>query len=67
MVKRIALAVVVAIAVALLCGFVGTLLQATDYELSQAVGNFLKNFSGLIGVLAGVWYYLTRNDTDGRI
>lgn len=67
MVNRVVLAVIIGIAVALGCGFLGTVLQATDQSLAEAVGSFLRAFSVLIGILAGLYWFFSRGGVDGRV
>lgn len=57
MLRRIVLALVVGIAVALVCILGGLILAATDIEVITTVGVFLKRFAGLIGLLAAIWYF----------
>lgn len=59
MISRIVLAVVVGVVVTLVCILVGTLLIALTIPLATAVGGFLKEWSGVIGLLAALWYFFS--------
>lgn len=60
MIRKVILAVIVAVAVTLACILVGTLLQAIHIEVATTVGNFIEKYSAAIGILAGLWYYFTK-------
>lgn len=49
---------VVWVIVALIVGFVGTLLDTVGQPQIDALGVFLKNNAGLIGFLAGAAYFV---------
>lgn len=57
MIGRIILAVVVAVAVALACILLGTILIAIKVDIATTVGQFLKDYSAAIGILAGLWHF----------
>lgn len=59
MLARIILGVVVAVAVTLLCILVGSILISLNVTVAVTVGNFLKQYSAAIGILAGLWYALS--------
>lgn len=59
MVRKIILALVIAVAVGLLCSFLGAILLTTNSALLAAVGAFLKSYSELLGLLAGLWFYFS--------
>ena len=59
MLKRIAIAIVIGIAVSLVCIGLGMLLIAIGVQPLPALGAFLKNYAGLIGLLAGIYNFLT--------
>lgn len=59
MIRKIILAVLVAVIVTLACILLGTILSAITIQVAITVGNFLKTYSSVIGVIAGLWYYLT--------
>lgn len=57
MLVRIVLAIVVGIAVALVCYLAGVVLATVDIDFAAAIGNFLKQWGGLIGLLAAIWWF----------
>ncbi len=63
MVNRILKSIIVGVVVALVSGLVGKLLVQIDADFIQAIGDFMRDFAILIGVPAGVWYYITGDAT----
>lgn len=63
MLSRIVLAVVVAVVVTLGCLLVGGILDALTVQIAITIGNFLKNYSAVIGVLAGLWFFFSGKTT----
>lgn len=61
MLSRIALAVVVAVVVTLACILLGGILATLEVDIAVTVGDFLKHYSGVLGVLAGIWYFFTNS------
>lgn len=59
MLTRIVLSIVVAIVVALVCILVGGILEAFNVNVLEQIGDFLQDYSTLIGVLAGIWYFFS--------
>ena len=59
MIKRIGLAVVVGVAVFLGCLLLGALLVALKVDFAVTIGTFLKQYSGVIGLLAALWHFFT--------
>ena len=59
MLSRLVQAVVVAVVVALGCMLVGALLVALKLNLAVTVGVFLKDWAGVLGLLAGLWFFFT--------
>lgn len=57
MIGRIALAVIVGLAVGLGCLFVGMLLGSLNVPPAEAVAGFLTTFAWAIGVLAGLFHF----------
>lgn len=57
--KRIALAVIIGLAVGLACLFLGLLLGSLNIAPASAVAGFLTAYAWAIGVLAGLWYFFT--------
>lgn len=66
MLRNIVLAVVVAVAVTLACILLGSILVALGVSVAVAVGGFLKEWAGVIGVLAGLWYFFAGGTFLGR-
>lgn len=58
MLLRLVSALVVAIAVTLGVILVAVILLTVGLDITQAIGGFLKRFAGVIGILAGVWYFI---------
>lgn len=63
MLKRIILAVIVAIAVTLGCYLLGAILAALKVDIAVTVGDFLKTYGSVIGILAGLWFFFTGSTT----
>jgi len=59
MVRKVVLSVVVGVVTALVLALLGTLLATVDQETIRSLGSFLKGYSFLFGLLAGVWYFFT--------
>jgi hypothetical protein len=59
MLSRVVLAVVVAVVVTLACTLLGGILMTLEVSVAVAVGSFLREFSGVLGVLAGLWYFFS--------
>lgn len=57
MLARIALAVVVAVVVTLGCLLLGAILAALTVQVAITIGDFLKSYSSVIGILAGLWFF----------
>lgn len=58
MLNRIGIAVVIAIAVTIGCYFLGAILTAIHgIAVAVTVGDFLKNYGAVIGILAGLWSF----------
>jgi hypothetical protein len=57
MLSRLILAVVVAVAVGLVCILVGTILASLKVPIAVTVGDFLRSWGWVIGVLAGLWQF----------
>ncbi len=56
MVRKIVLGVVVAVIVTLLCVLLGGILAALDVSVAVVVGTWLKQYSTVLGILAGLAY-----------
>ncbi len=59
MIRKLILALVVAVVVTLGCGLLGAILDTTNVSIAVIIGGFLKTYSYVIGILAGLWYYFT--------
>lgn len=57
MIRKLILAVVVAVVVTLACILLGNLLDALTVQVAITIGNFLKTYSAVLGILAGLWYF----------
>lgn len=57
MIRRIVLSIVVGIVVALLCILVADVLNSINSTTMHNIGDFLGSYCGLLGVLAGLWYF----------
>ena len=59
MIRKIVLAVIVAVLVTIGLALLGGILAALNVEIAAVVGNWLKTYSALLGILAGLWYYFS--------
>jgi hypothetical protein len=59
MLSKLILSVVVAVVVTLVCILLGAILIVLKVDIAVTVGNFLKSYGGVLGVLAGLWYFFT--------
>ena len=57
MIAKLALAVVVAVVVTLGCFLLGGILDALKVQVAITIGDFLKSYGSVIGILAGIWYF----------
>lgn len=57
MLQRLILAVVVGVLVTLGCILLGGILITLKVALAVSIGNFLGNYSGVLGVLAALWHF----------
>lgn len=67
MLARIILAVVVAVVVTLACVLLGSILTALTVQVAITIGDFLKSYSSVIGILAGLWWFFAAPNRPGRI
>jgi len=58
--RKLILAVVVAVAVGLGCILLGGILASLNVPPAEAVGHFLSAYAWVLGVLAGLWFYFAR-------
>ena len=64
MIGRVILAIVVGVVAALVCLLVGIILVATDAKVLTDIGQFLKDYNVVAGVLVGLYYFFVRNKTE---
>jgi hypothetical protein len=57
MIRKLVLALVVAVVVTLGCILLGSILISLKVEIATTIGDFLKNYGAVLGVLAGLWYF----------
>ena len=57
MIRKLILAVVVAVVVTLACILLGGILDSLKVQIAITIGDFLKSYGAVIGVLAGLWFY----------
>lgn len=57
MIEKLILAVIVAVTVTLACVLLGLILISLKVDIATTVGTFLKGYSAVIGILAGLWYF----------
>jgi hypothetical protein len=57
--RKLILAVVVAVVVTLGCFLVGGILADLKVEIAVTIGGFLKQWGAVIGILAGLWYFFS--------
>jgi hypothetical protein len=57
MIQKLVLAVVVAIAVGLVCMLLGAVIGSLNVPIAETIGHFLTAWGWVIGVLAGLWYF----------
>lgn len=58
MLFKLIAAVVVAVVVTLACILLGGILDTLKVDVAVTVGNFLKNYGAILGVVAGLWYFV---------
>ncbi len=59
MLSKIILAVIVAVVVTLACVLLGGILITLTVSIAVTIGSFLKDYAGVLGVLAGLWFFFT--------
>lgn len=59
MLRRIVLAVIVGVVVFLGCILLGMLLSALEVSFAVAIGAFLTQWAGVIGLLAALWHFFS--------
>ncbi len=63
MLRRLILAVVVAVVVTLACYLLGSILDTLKVQIAITIGDFLKTYGGVLGVLAGLWHFFAGSPT----
>lgn len=66
MLSKLVLAVVVAVVVTLGCILLGGILVTLEVSVAITIGRFLDNYAGVLGVLAGLWYFFMGNPFPKR-
>ena len=59
MLSRLVIAVVVAVLVTLACILLGAILVTLRVDIAITVGEFLKDYAGVLGVLAGLYSFFS--------
>lgn len=62
MLETILLAILVAVIVGLVCLLLGKVLASLAVPPAAAVGGFLVQYCWVIGVVAGLWYFVSGGD-----
>lgn len=57
MLRRLVLSVVVAVVVTLGLALLGAILVTLKVEIAITIGNWLKTYGAVLGILAGLWYF----------
>lgn len=66
MLSKLILAVVVAVVVTLACYLVGAILITLRVDIAITIGNFLKTYGSVLGVLAGLYHFFAGNGWPTR-
>lgn len=59
MLSRVVVAVVIGVVVTLACVLIGSVLVSLKVDVAVTVGDFLRSYSGVIGVLAAIWHFFS--------
>lgn len=59
MLAKLILAVVVAVIVTLACYLLGAILVALTVQIAVTIGNWLKQYGAVLGILAGLWHFFS--------
>lgn len=62
MLSKLILSVVVAVVVTLACYLLKAILAGLNVAIAVTIGNFLKTYGSVLGILAGLWYFFEGND-----
>jgi hypothetical protein len=57
MLRKLILSVIVAVVVTLACILLGAVLITLKVDIAVTVGEWLKQYGGVLGVLSGLWYF----------
>jgi hypothetical protein len=66
MLSRIVLAVLVGVITTLACVLVGGILVSLGVAIAVTIGGFLVNYSGVLGVIAALWYFFSNQTWPNR-
>lgn len=67
MIRKLILAVVVAVVVTLGCILLGAILASLKVDIATTIGDFLKTYGAVLGVLAGLWYFFAGHFTTPAV
>lgn len=59
MLSRVVLAIVVGVIVALACVLIGGLLATLDVDFAVTVGDWLKRYASVLGLLSALWHFFS--------
>lgn len=59
MLRKLIVAIVVAVVVTLVCTLLGAILITLKVEVAVTVGQWLKSYASVLGVLAGLYNFAT--------
>ena len=65
MIKKLILAVVVAVVVTLACILLGGILDLLKVQIAITIGDFLKSYGAVFGTLSGLWFYFAGGFNKG--
>lgn len=63
MLGKLVMAVIVAVVVTLACALLGAILVTLEVEVAVTIGNWLKQYGAILGVLAGLWHFFAGGPT----
>jgi hypothetical protein len=55
--RKLILAVVVAVVVTLACYLLGSILTVLSVSIAVTIGDWLQKYGSVLGILAGLWYF----------
>jgi hypothetical protein len=58
-IQNVVLSVIIAVVVTLGCILLGGILESLHVAIAVTIGAFLATYSGVLGVLAGLWFFFT--------